>query len=108
MIALDGFWHSDFLSWAGSQNSTNPGNFLELLKFLAHHNEEVSKVSYDNAPGNDKLICNNIQKDIVRSCAFETNNVILKELGDNPFSILLYESRDVSVKEKVSVFFEIS
>ncbi|XP_073137936.1 uncharacterized protein [Henckelia pumila] len=86
-----------------SQNSINQGNFLELLKFLAHHNEEVRRVSFDNAPGNDKLICHNIQKDIVRACALETTNVILKELGDNFFSILLDESRDVSVKEQLAV-----
>ncbi|XP_073133535.1 uncharacterized protein [Henckelia pumila] len=86
-----------------SQNSINQGNFLELLKFLACHNEEVRRVSFDNAPGNDKLICHNIQKDIVRSCAWETTNVILKELGDNFFSILLDESRDVSVKEQLAI-----
>ncbi|XP_073152995.1 uncharacterized protein [Henckelia pumila] len=46
---------------------------------------------------------NSINQDIVRACALETTNVILKELGDNFFSILLDESRDVSVKEQLVV-----
>ncbi|KAG6532004.1 hypothetical protein ZIOFF_005842 [Zingiber officinale] len=80
-----------------SRNSIHQGNFLDLQKFLVHHNEEMGRFAFDNALGNDKLICHNIQKDIVIACAFGTTNVILKELGDNAFSILLDESCDVSV-----------
>ncbi|KAJ9538303.1 hypothetical protein OSB04_031036 [Centaurea solstitialis] len=43
-----------------------------------------------------------IQKDIVRACAIETLKVIMKEIGDSFFSILVDESRDVSCKEQMA------
>jgi hypothetical protein len=33
-----------------SKNSSNQGNFCELLQFLAKHNEEIDKVILENAP----------------------------------------------------------
>ncbi|XP_062085563.1 uncharacterized protein LOC133791659 [Humulus lupulus] len=47
-----------------SQESNNQGNFLELLTFLANHNEEVRAVALKNAPENLKLTSPKIQKDI--------------------------------------------
>ncbi|XP_062085743.1 uncharacterized protein LOC133791850 [Humulus lupulus] len=47
-----------------SQESNNQGNFLELLTFLANHNEEVRLVALKNAPENLKLASSKIQKDI--------------------------------------------
>ena len=38
-----------------SKESINKGNFIELLQFLANHNEEVSKVVLKNAHGNLQL-----------------------------------------------------
>ena len=35
-----------------SKDSNNQGNFLELLWFLAKHNEEIDKVVIENAPEN--------------------------------------------------------
>ena len=35
-----------------SKDSNNQGNFLELLWFLAKHNEEIDKVVLENAPEN--------------------------------------------------------
>ncbi|XP_073133302.1 uncharacterized protein [Henckelia pumila] len=49
----------------------------------------LRQVSFDNAPGNDKLICHNIQKDIVRACALETTNVILKDLVKEQLAVVL-------------------
>ncbi|KAL5559209.1 hypothetical protein UlMin_035420 [Ulmus minor] len=67
-----------------SEDSTNQGNFLELLNFLADHNEEVRVVALKNAPENLRLTSPKIQKDIVN--AFD-------------------ESRDVSIKEQMVVMF---
>ncbi|XP_050379679.1 uncharacterized protein LOC126797032 [Argentina anserina] len=33
-----------------SESSSNKGNFLELLEFLAEHNDSVKAVTFDNAP----------------------------------------------------------
>ncbi|XP_022866339.1 zinc finger MYM-type protein 1-like [Olea europaea var. sylvestris] len=43
------------------------------------------------------------QKDIVNDCAIETINVIIKDVGDSLFPILVDESCDVSMKEQMSI-----
>ncbi|XP_062088660.1 uncharacterized protein LOC133795220 [Humulus lupulus] len=88
-----------------SEDSNNQGNFLELLNFLADHNDEVSVVALKNAPENLRLTSPRIQKDIVNACAIETIDVIIKDMGDAVFSILVDESRDVSIKEQMVVMF---
>ncbi|XP_047947406.1 zinc finger MYM-type protein 1-like [Salvia hispanica] len=86
-----------------SIESTNQGNFRVLLRFLAVHNDDIEKVVLNNAPGNLKMIAPDIQKDLVRACAMETTNAILHEVGDEYFSILVDESRDISVKEQMAL-----
>ncbi|KAH9737433.1 TTF-type domain-containing protein [Citrus sinensis] len=68
------------------EESSNRGNFLELLKFLADHNEDIKVVTLENAPS-----------------FFKTTNAIIREMGDAFFSILVDESRDVSIKEQMVV-----
>ncbi|XP_058181281.1 uncharacterized protein LOC131299720 [Rhododendron vialii] len=86
-----------------SELSNNQGNFLELLKFLCVQNENVRAVSLKNALENLKLTSPKIQKDICNAAAIETTNAIMEELGDEFFSILLDDSRDVSTKEQMAV-----
>ena len=86
-----------------SEESSNRGNFLELLKFLADHNEDIKAVTLENAPSFLKVTCPDTQKDIVSACAIETTNAIIREMGDAFFSILVDESRDVSIKEQMAV-----
>ncbi|XP_028083218.1 zinc finger MYM-type protein 1-like [Camellia sinensis] len=86
-----------------SKNSSNQGNFLELFKFLADHNEDVKMVALSNAPQNLKLISPDIQKEIVNVATFETINVIIRDLGDALFSILIDEARDISINEQMAV-----
>ena len=57
----------------------------------------------ENAPGNCQLTSREIQLDIAQACAEETTQVIMRELGDASFSLLVDESRDVSVKEQMAV-----
>ncbi|ESR44381.1 hypothetical protein CICLE_v10013598mg [Citrus x clementina] len=83
--------------------SSNRGNFLELLKFLADHNEDIKAVTLENAPSFFKVTCPDTQKDIVSACAIETTNAIIREMGDAFFSILVDESRDVSIKEQMVI-----
>ncbi|CAN6694897.1 unnamed protein product [Malus baccata var. baccata] len=87
-----------------SDTSNNRGNYLELLQFLADHDEKIKEVVLKNAPGNLKLIAPSIQKDIVNSCAFETIKAIMKEVKESKFfSIMVDESRDISTKEQMTV-----
>lgn len=55
-----------------------------------------------NAPENAKLISPEIQKDIVNAAATETANLIIKDIGDSLFSVLIDESRDISMKEQMA------
>ncbi|XP_022893953.1 zinc finger MYM-type protein 1-like [Olea europaea var. sylvestris] len=86
-----------------SEDSLNSGNFLVQYQFLAAHNEVINAVTLGNAPHNCKLTSPDVQKDIVNACAIETINVIIKDVGDSLFSILVVESCDVSMKEQMSI-----
>uniref|UniRef100_A0A7N0TDF6 TTF-type domain-containing protein n=1 Tax=Kalanchoe fedtschenkoi TaxID=63787 RepID=A0A7N0TDF6_KALFE len=86
-----------------SESSSNKGNFLELLKFLADHNESIDNVVLQNAPRNLKLIAPNIQKDISNAAAHEVVTTIIKDIDGDYFAILIDESRDVSVKEHMVI-----
>ncbi|KDO40093.1 hypothetical protein CISIN_1g035734mg [Citrus sinensis] len=86
-----------------SKDSSNRGNFLELLRFLTDHNEDINVVTFDNAPGNLQMTSNEIKKEIVSCVAIETTNIIINEMGDVLFSLLINESHDISVKEQMVV-----
>ncbi|XP_020409905.1 zinc finger MYM-type protein 1-like [Prunus persica] len=86
-------------------SSSNQGNFLELLQFLCYHHEQVRAVTLKNSYDNLKLISPKIQKDIVNVASVETTDAIISDMGDSLFSILVDESRDVSVKEQIFVMF---
>ena len=86
-----------------SEESTNKGNFLELMEWLAGNNEEVNKVVLKNAPGNCILTSPCIQKQIIRCCSMETTKNIVEELGDDYFAILADESSDMSHREQLVV-----
>ena len=72
------------------------------MQFLGDHNESINKV-LQAAPKNCKLTCPKIQKDIVNAIASETSKAIIKDLDNGFFSILVDESRDISVKEQMSL-----
>ena len=55
-----------------SEESTNMGKFIELLKWLSEGNEDVSKVVFKNARGNCILNSPKIQHDRIECCATET------------------------------------
>jgi hypothetical protein len=81
-----------------SEESSNRGNFIEILKFLAVKSEEVNKYVFNNAPGNSTLTSPKIQKQIIQCCAIKTRKKIIEELGEEPFAILADESSDISHK----------
>jgi hypothetical protein len=86
-----------------SKGLSNQGNFCELLRFLAKHNEEIDKIVLKNAPKNHQMTAPNIQKEIAHAAASETINAILEDLGDSSFAILVNESRNIFVKEQLVI-----
>ncbi|XP_070662483.1 uncharacterized protein [Malus domestica] len=86
-----------------SATSSNRGNYLELLQFLADNDDKVREVVMENAPRNLKLLAHSIQKEILNSCALETLDAIMDGLKDRFFSILVDKARDVSVKEQMAM-----
>ncbi|KAL5562173.1 hypothetical protein UlMin_031920 [Ulmus minor] len=86
-----------------SDNSLNQGYFLELLQFASSLNDDIRNVTLKNAPENIKLTSPDIQKDIVNVVAVEIVNIIIQDIGDSLFSILVDESRDISTKEQMAI-----
>ena len=74
-----------------------------MLDWYGARCKDVANVINENAPGNCQLTSREIQLDIAKACAEETTEVIMSELGNAPFSVLVDESRDVSVKEQMAV-----
>jgi hypothetical protein len=90
-----------------SKKSSNQEIFFELLQFLAKYSEEIDKVVLKNALKNHQMIVLDIQKEIANVAASEILDDILKDLGDSSFSILVDESRDISVKRTIGNRFAI-
>ncbi|XP_042401406.1 zinc finger MYM-type protein 1-like [Zingiber officinale] len=86
-----------------SLSSSNKGNFLELIEWYTQRNDEVAKIMNENALGNNQMKSPIVQKDLTRACAAEVTNVILNDIKDNIFSLMVDEYRDISVKEQMRV-----
>ncbi|XP_071704273.1 uncharacterized protein [Rutidosis leptorrhynchoides] len=86
-----------------SVNSSNRGNFLELLKLLASYNDEVAKVVLENAPYNSKFTSASIQKELLKIIANKVRKHIRTEVGDSYFCVIIDESRDESKKEQMAI-----
>ncbi|XP_019184047.1 PREDICTED: zinc finger MYM-type protein 1-like [Ipomoea nil] len=87
-----------------SYDSLNRGNFLEALRLLANNNDKIAKVMLQNAPENHQMTAPCIKKDIANAIASEVTQVIINDLGEELFGIIVDESRDISVKEQMIVF----
>lgn len=92
-----------FRSHDGLETSKNQGNILALMKFIYKHNEEINRVSLRNAPENNILISPSIQKDICNCAAFLTTKLIIEDINDGFFSLLVDEARDSAIKEQMVV-----
>ncbi|XP_042436905.1 zinc finger MYM-type protein 1-like [Zingiber officinale] len=57
----------------------------------------------ENAPGNNQMKSPTVQKDLTRACIAEVTNVILNDIKDNIFSLMVDECRDISIKEQMRV-----
>ncbi|KAL1329400.1 hypothetical protein AAHE18_12G037600 [Arachis hypogaea] len=84
---------------ASSFRRFNPNWFDDYGNWLEY---KIGR-AFKNARGNLKLIAPSIQKDIVRAAARETKKVIVDDLGDELFAVLVDEACDISIKEQMSV-----
>ena len=75
----------------------------KLLWFLAKHNEEIDKAALENAPENHQMTSPDIQKEIANAVVVETINVIIKDIRDSLFAIIVDESCDMSTKEQLAI-----
>ena len=89
-----------FRGYDESEDSEYKGNFLEWNNF---YREECQHVMNVRAPENNQLSSPTIQKQIINGCATETRKLILNEIGNKKFALLIDESRDCSVKEQMSI-----
>ncbi|XP_050378173.1 uncharacterized protein LOC126795369 [Argentina anserina] len=71
---------------------------IDCVPFLLR----VKAVAFDNTPGNVQLKSPAIQKDILNTTVVETLNAIMFDMSNAPFSILVDEARDSSVKEQIN------
>ncbi|XP_042035139.1 zinc finger MYM-type protein 1-like [Salvia splendens] len=86
-----------------SFESTNQGNFLEILKWYRQHKDEIVAVTLENATGNNQRTSPLIQKELTNCCAVETTKVILKDIENRKFALLVDEARDSSIKEQMAL-----
>jgi hypothetical protein len=86
-----------------TSTSLNKGNFLEFLDWYRQRNEEVRKAFDELCPKNAKITSGTIQKELANCCAEAVTQAIKEEMGDCLFSILVDESRDISVKEQMAI-----
>ena len=49
------------------------------------------------------MLSPDIQKDLAKCCTQEVTDVVMREIGDRQFSVLIDESRDISMKEQMVV-----
>jgi hypothetical protein len=84
-----------------TSTSLNKGNFREMIDWHKANDEKV-RHAFDHG-GRCQMLAPKIQKDLARCCAEEVTAVIMREIGDKKFSVLIDESRYISVKEQMAV-----
>ncbi|XP_066342099.1 uncharacterized protein [Miscanthus floridulus] len=83
-------------------STSNKGTYREMVDWYKDK-VEIVKDAYDKGAKNCTMISHHIQKDLTKACAQEVMSVIMDEIRDKKFSILIDESRDVSIKEQMAV-----
>ena len=61
------------------------------------------KAAYEKGYKNCQMLSPYVQKDLTKACAEEVMSVIMDEIRGRKFSVLIDESRDVSIKEQMAV-----
>ena len=72
-----------------SLESSNRGNFIEMIKYSTSLNENIAKVILENAPRNARYTSPQIQKEILSILATKVRNRIREEIRDAKFCIFV-------------------
>ncbi|CAL8992063.1 unnamed protein product [Prunus brigantina] len=87
-----------------SYDSSNRGNFIELVKAFARMNVNIKKVVLQNAHLNAQYISNKIQKEILSIYSTKVRKRIRDEIGeDGKFCILVDEALNDSKKGQMAI-----
>ena len=83
-------------------NSLNRGNFLEIFKLAASHDEVVSeRLMY--RPKNALYTCPSIQNDLLKLMGIMVQSIVCCKVPEaGLFSILVDETKDISKKEQIT------
>ncbi|XP_062176084.1 uncharacterized protein LOC133881145 [Alnus glutinosa] len=85
-----------------SVDSTNCGNFLEILNLIVSYNEQIAEV-IAKAPKNASYTSPMIQKEILHIFSTKVKETIRKEIGNAKFCIIVDKARDESMKEQMAI-----
>jgi len=85
-----------------TSSSLNKGNYREMVEWYKDK-VEVVKEAYEKGSKNYHMLSHHIQKDLTKAYAEEVTAVIMDEIRGRKFSVLIDESRDVSIKEQMAV-----
>ncbi|XP_030974350.1 uncharacterized protein LOC115994366 [Quercus lobata] len=87
-----------------SFSSSNRGNFFESLGIVTFWNEKVAKI-IEKTPKNATYTSPRIQKEILHVFLAKVKKAIWEEIGDAKFCVMIDETRDESMKEKMAMVF---
>jgi hypothetical protein len=73
-------------------NSSNWGDFIELIQVFGRCTIEIANVFLHKALGNAKYIALSKQKEILHIFANKVRKLIQEEVGNNKFCIIVYET----------------
>ncbi|KAG2622341.1 hypothetical protein PVAP13_3NG269500 [Panicum virgatum] len=85
-----------------SSTSLNKGTFREMVQWYKNKKNKV-KDAYEKGSKYCQMLSPHIQKDLTKACAEEVTAVIMDEIRGRHFSVLIDESRDVSIKEQMAM-----
>ncbi|KAJ1266587.1 hypothetical protein BS78_08G163800 [Paspalum vaginatum] len=93
----------DVTNFLISQGHAFRGHDESASSLNKKRNEDVRAAFDEFCKKNARMTSHKIQKDLTRSYAEEITEVIKEEIGDSLFSVLIDESRDISVTEQMAV-----
>ncbi|KAK2642205.1 hypothetical protein Ddye_023968 [Dipteronia dyeriana] len=86
-----------------SINSTNRGNFIEMIKLQVKVNQEIVEIVLENSQQNAKYTSPRIQQELLNILANRVRAKIREEVRDAKFCILVDEAVDESNKEQMAI-----
>ncbi|XP_059635401.1 uncharacterized protein LOC132277574 [Cornus florida] len=86
-----------------SLQSSNRGNFIEMVKAFVSYNDDVAKIVLENVPKNAKYTSPQIQKEILHIISTKVRSKFREDIGDAKFCILIDEARDESKREQMAL-----